>query len=126
MDENVETAESLTCFDEKPVQIIQIAYIRLDHQGAPAQFPDLCGGLLGRGAITEEVDHHICAVAGQVQGDGAPYAASRAGDEGSFAGEGESSVHVTSFFEIMIRRLSTNNTKEPSATGMIKSYLRSY
>ena len=82
MDEDIQPAKFLFHFVEETVQVVQVAHVRLDQQGAAAQFLDLGGGLFGGSAVAEEVDDHVRAVAGEMQGDGAPDAASRAGDEG--------------------------------------------
>jgi len=54
--------------------------------GAAPQGFDFGRGGLRRGAVAVEIDHHIRAVAGEMQGDGAPMPAP-AGDEGNFVVE---------------------------------------
>jgi len=83
MNEDVESAEGLLDLVEEVVQGVQIAHVRFDEQGTAAKRLDFMDGFFSRSAVAEEVDYHIRAVAGKVQGDGAPDTAPRTGDQGN-------------------------------------------
>jgi len=60
---------------EQAVQLIDFTNVGFDQHDAPAQPADLGGGLFGWRPVAEEVDHHLRAQAGKVQGNEAPNAA---------------------------------------------------
>jgi hypothetical protein len=53
----------------------------------PPQGADFGGGLFGRLAVTEEVDHHVGPLPGEVDGDRFAYAPAGAGDQDDFVGK---------------------------------------
>ena len=84
VDEDVQSAEFLFHFIEQAVQVIQVANVRFHQQSAATQLFDLARGLFGGSAVAEEVDNHVCAVLGEVQGNRASDPAPGAGDQSNF------------------------------------------
>ena len=58
-----------------------VAHIELQHPRAAAHVPDALGDLLGFAAARPAVHHHVVAVIGEAQRNGAADAAAGAGDQ---------------------------------------------
>ena len=70
MDENIQTVEFLFHLIEQPVDIVEVAHVGFDEQGAPSKFFHFAGSLFGGCTVAEKIDDHIRAVLGEVQGNG--------------------------------------------------------
>jgi len=80
-------------FVEQALDAFNRAYIRFNQQPSPSDGLDFSQGRLGRSAIAEEVDHHIGAQVGEVQGNGPPNAAPGAGHQDEFVLERQDIRH---------------------------------
>ena len=94
VNKNIQPAEGTFSFIEELVQTVNVADIGFDDQRATAQGFNFGSRFFSRGAVTKKVDNHIRTALGKMQGNGAPNAAARAGDEGDFIFEIGFRFHV--------------------------------